>query len=76
MEEQNTYRTLYLIVKHGDIGARFITLAVLVLGLVGVSVSGSLWAIPVVLFGTALFYLIARSYVELVRVIVDMLLPK
>jgi len=70
------YRTLRLLVEHGDRGAIAVTGAVLLLGLAGVLFTGTLWAIPVVLFADALLYVLARSYVELVRVIVDMLLPK
>lgn len=78
MEEQakDPYRTLNMLVKHGDAGATALTVAVLLLGAVGVVVTGALWAIPVVLLGSALLHIVARSYVELVRVIVDMLLPK
>jgi hypothetical protein len=39
-------------------------------------ITGALRAAPLVLVGTGLLYVVARSYVELVRVIVDMLLPK
>jgi hypothetical protein len=49
---------------------------VLLLGLLAVVMTGALWAAPLVLVGTGLLYVVARSYVELVRVIVDMLLPK
>ena len=45
-------------------------------GLGAVLVTGEYWAIAPVVLGCALLYLLAHSYVELVRVIVDMLLPK
>jgi hypothetical protein len=73
---QPSYRTLHMLVKHGDRGALVLTLGVLLLGLLAVLVTGALWAAPLVLVGTGLLYVVARSYVELVRLIVDMLLPK
>lgn len=76
IQTPNPYRTLHFLVRHGDTGATAVSVAVLLLGLLGVLATGALWAIPIVLFGVALLYVVARSYVELVRVIVDMLLPK
>jgi len=73
---QPTYRTLHMLVKHGDRGVLVLTVGVLLLGLLAVVMTGALWAAPLVLVGTGLLYVVARSYVELVRVIVDMLLPK
>ena len=75
-DPQHTYRTLHMLVKHGDLGANAVTLGVLLLALLAIVLTASWWALPVALFGTALVYIVARSYVELVRVIVDMLLPK
>ena len=73
---QPTYRTLHFLVTHGDAVALVVALCVFVLG-VGLWASGaSLWFLVVGVFGAAFMYLIMRSYVELVRVIVDMLLPK
>jgi hypothetical protein len=65
-----------MLVKHGDRGVLVLTVGVLLLGLLAVVMTGALWAAPLVLVGTGLLYVVARSYVELVRVIVDMLLPK
>lgn len=75
-ETRDPYRTLHMLVKHGDTGATALTVAVLLLGVAAVVFTGALWAIPVVLLGSALLHVVSRSYVELVRVIVDMLLPK
>ena len=63
-------------VKHGDSGAVVVALGMLLCGLGAVLVTGEYWAIAPVVLGCALLYLLAHSYVELVRVIVDMLLPK
>ncbi len=77
MEDTNpTYRTLHFIVSHGDAVAIVAALATLALG-AGIWLSGaSVWFLIVGVLGGAFMYLIMRSYVELVRVIVDMLLPK
>jgi hypothetical protein len=71
-----TYRTLYFLVSHGDRVAAAVAIATLALG-VGVWLTGgSIWFAVIGVFGAGFMYLIMRSYVELVRVIVDMLLPK
>lgn len=72
----NPYRTLHALVKYGDQGVLVVTLGALLLGLAATVATHSPWAIPAVLAADALLYVLARSYVELVRVIVDMLLPK
>ena len=71
-----TYRTLHFIVSHGDWLAIVVALGTLALGIGVWLTSGSLWFLVVGVVGGAFMYLIMRSYVELVRVIVDMLLPK
>lgn len=77
MENTNpTYRTLHFLVLHGDRVALAAAVAALMLG-AGIWLSGaSIWFLVVGVLGGAFVYLIMRSYVELVRVIVDMLLPK
>ena len=77
MENTNpTYRTLHFLVLHGDGVAIASAVATLALG-AGIWLSGaSIWFLVVGVLGGAFLYLIMRSYVELVRVIVDMLLPK
>jgi len=77
MEDPNSqYRTLHFLVKHGELVANGISLAVLLLGPIVWLISGSLWAVPVAIGAAGFLLLILRSYVEMVRVIVDMLLPK
>ena len=72
----NPYRTLHAVVRHGDAGVNVVVAAVLLLGLAACAAYGVYWAMPLVAAGSAVLYVLARSYVELVRVIVDMLLPK
>ena len=72
----STYRTLSFLVSHGDSVAIVVAVAALALG-IGLWVTGaSVWFLIGGVFGGAFRYLMMRSYVELVRVIVDMLLPK
>ena len=70
------YRTLYFLVNHGDIVAAITGVVTALLSSAVCFVNGFIWAIPVSILAGAFLYLILRSYVELVRVIVDMLLPK
>ncbi len=71
-----TYSTLHFLVNHGDMVAIMVALAPVVGGLVAwIAGMSFIFGIAGVAAGMFL-YLIMRSYVELVRVIVDMLLPK
>jgi hypothetical protein len=70
------YRTLYFLVHHGDWVALIVALAPLIPGLWAYAAGLSAGYAVGGVFGAAFLYLIMRSYVELVRVIVDMLLPK
>lgn len=71
-----SYRTLYFLVRHGDRVAILVALAPLVAGLWAYAAGLSIGYAVAGICGAAFLYLIMRSYVELVRVIVDMLLPK
>ena len=72
----DTYRMLHFLVTHGDRVAIAVAAVTLALG-VGVFLSGgSVWFAVIGVLGAGFMYLIMRSYVELVRVIVDLLLPK
>lgn len=73
---QTQYRILHLLVEHGDKGVVAVTAGALMIGLLAVFLTGAFLLAPVVLIASALLYIVARSYIELVRVIVDMLLPK
>ena len=73
---QPTYSTLHFLVSHGDWVAIVAAAATLAFG-AGIWLTGaSTWFLVGGVLGGAFMYLIMRSYVELVRVIVDMLLPK
>jgi hypothetical protein len=72
----NDYPMLHFLMRRGKLAAACLALAVLGAGLWGAFSSGQwLWAVAgavVAMVG----YALAMSYVELIRVIVDMLLPK
>lgn len=70
------YRTLKWVVLHGTLGVRLLTAVLLAGGVLAAVLTGWLWAIPVVVALSALFHLLARCFVELVQVIVEMLVPK
>ena len=70
------YPTIKLIVEKGDALAIAIGLLPLAGAIVLVACGVHWLALPAGLVGAAVVYLLMRSYVELVRVIADMLLPK
>ncbi len=71
-----TYHALYFLVRHGDWIAVVVALAPVAAGVLAWA-EGMSFAFAIAgVAGGAFLYLIMRSYVELVRVIVDMLLPK
>jgi hypothetical protein len=70
------YWMLQFIVKHGDWLA-IVTGALPLLASIAAIVCGApIWLIVAGIIGSAFLFIIMRSFVELVRVIVDMLLPK
>ncbi|MEK7877729.1 MAG: hypothetical protein AAB325_16245 [Pseudomonadota bacterium] len=71
-----TYGTLHFLVRHGDWVAVIVALAPVVAGVLAWATGLSLVYAVAGILGGVFLYLIMRSYVELVRVIVDMLLPK
>ena len=70
------YPTIKLIVERGDALAIAIGSLPLIAAIVLVAYGVHWLALPVGLVGAAVLYLLMRSYVELVRVIADMLIPK
>jgi hypothetical protein len=70
------FPTLRLIVRYGPMAVPALTIAAIVI----VTWLGWPWlgllAIPLALFVGALVYLLARSYVELVALISEMLMPQ
>jgi len=75
-DPNNPYPTLNFLVKHGKLLPPAVAGAALVAGLLVAVFAAAWWAVPVGVAAAAFLYLIMCSYVELVRVIVDMLLPK
>jgi hypothetical protein len=71
-----TYSTLHFLVRHGDWVAVIVSLVPVAGGVLAWLTGASLFHCLAGVLGGAFLYLIMRSYVELVRVIVDMLLPK
>ena len=71
-----TYPTLDLLVRHGDAIAWAVALAPALAGVIASLLGLSIGYAVAGVAGGAFLFLIMRSYVELVRVIVDMLLPK
>lgn len=70
------YWMLQFIVKHGDWIAIATGALPLLASIAGVLFGLPWWALVVGAAGSAFLFLLMRSFVELVRVIVDMLLPK
>lgn len=71
------YPTIKLIVERGDLIARAVALLPLLGGVAVVLLLGVHWlAVVAGAVGSAVLFLLMKSYVELVRVIADMLLPK
>jgi hypothetical protein len=72
----NDYPMLHFLMRWGKLAAACLALAVLAAGLWGALSSGQwLWVVAGAV-AAAVGYALALSYVELIRVIVDMLLPK
>jgi hypothetical protein len=72
----NDYPMLHFLMRWGKVAAACLALAVLAAGLWGTVSSGQWrWAVAGAAIA-AVGYVLAMSYVELIRVIVDMLLPK
>lgn len=73
----NSYPTLKLIVERGELVANVIAALPFLGSLAVFALVAPHWLVPVAgLVTSAVLLLIMRSYVELVRVISDMLLPK
>ena len=71
------YWMLHFIVKHGDWIAIVASVLPLLASIAAVALCNlPLWTIAIGAGGSSFLYLLMRSFVELVRVIVDMLLPK
>jgi hypothetical protein len=72
----NDYPMLHFLMRWGKLAAACLALAVLAAGLGAAFSSGQWrWAVAGVVVAVV-GYALAMSYVELIRVIIDMLLPK
>ena len=72
----NDYPMLHFLMRWGKLAAAGLAVIVFAAGICAAVSSGQwLWAVGGVILA-AVGYVLALSYVELVRVIVDMLLPK
>jgi hypothetical protein len=70
------YPTLRFLEKHGGWLAIAVGLAALLAGLVAVLLGSSPWWLLAGAVVGAVLFLLARSYIELIRLMTDMLLPK
>jgi hypothetical protein len=70
------YRALKFLVAYGDWVAILVAAVPMFAGLSAFLMGWSFGYVVAGVAGSAFLYLIMRSYVELVRLIVDMLLPK
>ena len=70
------YPVLTLLERHGDWIAAVVAATPLVAAAAGALAGASPWWLVAGLLGSGVTYLLARSYVELIRLMTDMLLPK
>lgn len=74
--QKNPYWMLHFIVRHGGWIAVATGVLPLLAGMAGVACGAPLWLLAVGAVGSAFLFMLMRAFVELVRVMVDMLLPK
>ena len=74
--QKDPYWMLHFIVKHGDWIAIATGILPLLASVAALFCGAPLWLPAVGAVATAFLFLLMRSFVELVRVIADMLLPK
>ena len=70
------YPTLRFLEKHGGWLAIAVGLAALLAGIAAPALGASPWWLLAGTVAGALLFLLARSYIELIRLMTDMLLPK
>lgn len=73
---KSPYWMLHFIVKHGDWIAIVAGAMPLMASVAAVVCGAALWTIAVGAVGTAFLFMLMRAFVELVRVMVEMLLPR
>ena len=69
------YWMLFFIVKYGNWLAIVTGALPLLAGIAAIVCGAPVWLLAVGVLGSALLFILMRSFVELVRVIVEMLLP-
>jgi hypothetical protein len=74
--QKNPYWMLQFIVRHGGWIAVAAGVLPLLASIAGVACSAPLWWLAAGAVGSAFLFMLMRAFVELVRVMVDMLLPK
>ncbi len=74
MSEQ--YPTLKLLDRHGGVIAAVVALAPVAAGVVALALGASIWWVAAGALGSGVLYVGLRSYVELIRLMSDMLMPK
>lgn len=72
----NQYPILRFLEKHGGWLSIAVGAVVFLASVVAIALGASLWWLAAGIFGGALLSLVARSYIELIRLMTDMLLPK
>ncbi len=72
----NPYRTLQLVVRHGAAGVKALVALTLAGGVGAALALSAWWLLPLALLAAGLVYVLGQSFVELVTVIVDMMVPK
>jgi amino acid transporter len=70
------YPTLRFLEKHGSWLAIAVGMAAFFAGIAATALGASLWWLLAGVLVGAILFLLARSYVELIRLMTDMLLPK
>ncbi len=71
-----TYPTLRLLERHGDWLAILAALCPLAAAIIAALLGASWWWAAAGAVGAAFLFLAARSYIEMIRLMTDMLLPK
>src|SRR5271166_3066582 len=70
------YPTLRFLERHGDAIAILVSLCPLATGIITAWLGASAWWVLAGAAASAFLYIAARSYVEMIRLMTDMLLPK
>lgn len=75
MSEENSYPALRFMLRYGNALAWVLGLAILAGGFWGTYLSGNWWCAAGGVIGAPLFFLLFRSYYEVLQIVADTLLP-